>query len=38
MSEDTRIRGKVAAILSKRELILNLGNVDGVKVGMKFVR
>jgi len=37
MSSDKRIRGKVAAILSKRELILNLGTDDAVKVGMKFV-
>ena len=37
MSNDERIRGKVAAILSKRELILNVGFDDGVGVGMKFV-
>src|SRR5262245_12200727 len=39
MSEDARgrIRGKVAAILSKRELILNVGSDDGVEIGMKFV-
>jgi hypothetical protein len=37
MSDDSRIRGKVAAILSKRELILNLGAADDVRVGMKFV-
>lgn len=36
-SEDTRIRGKVAAILSRRELILNLGADDGVELGMRFV-
>jgi hypothetical protein len=35
--DDGRIRGKVAAILSKRELILNIGSDDGVEVGMKFV-
>jgi hypothetical protein len=32
-----RIRGKVAAILSKRELILNIGLEDGVEIGMQFV-
>jgi hypothetical protein len=37
MSDDPRTRGKVAAILSKRELILNLGHDDGVSVGMRFV-
>src|SRR5690242_5755474 len=36
-SNDDRIRGKVAAILSKRELILNIGSGDEVQVGMKFV-
>lgn len=36
-NDDTRLRGKVAAILSKRELIVNLGDADGVRVGMKFV-
>jgi len=33
----TRIKGKVAAILSRRELILNIGSEDGVEIGMKFV-
>ena len=37
MSEDARIKGKVAAILSKRELILNVGVDDGVEIGMTFV-
>lgn len=37
MSDDTRIRGKVAAILSKRELVLNVGAADDVRVGMRFV-
>jgi hypothetical protein len=37
MSEDKRIRGKVAAILSKRELVLNVGADDGVRVGTRFV-
>ena len=32
-----RKRGKVAAILTKRELVLNLGEDDGVTVGMRFV-
>ncbi|MBU2073665.1 MAG: hypothetical protein KKE65_08540 [Actinobacteria bacterium] len=36
-NDDPRLRGKVAAILSKRELIINLGEEDGVRVGMKFV-
>lgn len=36
-NDDPRLRGKVAAILSKRELIINLGEDDGVRVGMKFV-
>lgn len=36
MSEDTRIRGKVAGILSGRELILNIGEADGAKIGMRF--
>jgi hypothetical protein len=36
-SEDDRIRGKVAAVLSKRELILNVGDADDVRVGMRFV-
>lgn len=37
MNDDNRIRGKVAAILTKRELILNIGTADGVELGMKFV-
>ena len=32
-----RIKGKVAAILSRRELILNIGSEDGVEIGMMFV-
>lgn len=36
-NDDNRIRGKVAAILSRRELILNLGTANDVRVGMKFV-
>jgi len=32
-----RIKGKVAAILSRRELILNIGSEDGVEIGMQFV-
>ncbi len=31
------MRGKVAAILTKRELVLNIGSDDGVVVGMRFV-
>lgn len=34
---DERIRGKVAAILSKRELVLNVGRDDGVEIGTRFV-
>lgn len=36
-TDSERIRGKVAAILSRRELILNIGSEDGVEIGMKFV-
>jgi hypothetical protein len=36
-TDDGRIRGKVAAILSARELILNVGSEDGVEIGMRFV-
>lgn len=32
-----RLRGKVAAILNKRELVINLGIDDGVQEGMRFV-
>ena len=32
-----RLRGKVAAILNKRELVVNLGRDDGVEEGMRFV-
>ncbi|GAA3548881.1 hypothetical protein [Kribbella ginsengisoli] len=31
------LRGKVAALLNSRELVLNLGADDGVEVGMRFV-
>jgi hypothetical protein len=37
MSDDKRIRGKVAAILSRRELVLNVGAADDVRVGKRFV-
>lgn len=37
MSDEPRIRGKVAAVLSKRELILNVGFDDDVTIGMRFV-
>lgn len=30
------MRGKVAAILNERELVINLGSANGVKEGMKF--
>lgn len=37
MSEATEpIRGKVAAVISKRELALNVGAEDGVTTGMRF--
>ncbi len=36
-TDDERIKGKVAAILSRRELILNIGSEDGVEIGMRFV-
>ena len=36
-TDSERIRGKVAAILSQRELVLNVGSDDGVEVGIKFV-
>src|SRR6266704_4092986 len=36
-TDSERINGKVAAILSRRELILNIGSEDGVEIGMKFV-
>jgi len=32
----TGIRGKVAKILNTRELVINKGSNDGVKIGMKF--
>lgn len=37
MARDRDIQGKVAAILSSRELILNIGTEDGVEVGDRFV-
>jgi len=36
-TDSERIRGKVAAILSQRELVLNVGMEDGVEIGDKFV-
>lgn len=35
--DEERLRGKVAAILNKRELVVNLGSDDGVQEGMRFV-
>lgn len=32
----TRIEGKVAELLTERDLVINRGSSDGVKVGMKF--
>jgi len=34
---DSRIHGKVAAILSTRELVLNVGSEAGVELGTRFV-
>ncbi len=36
MAEDTRLTGLVAGILNDRELVINIGEQAGVKVGMKF--
>lgn len=36
MPSDLIIEGKVAAILNSRELVLNIGESDGVEVGMYF--
>lgn len=33
---EERIRGTVAAILNRRELVINVGTDDGVEVGMEF--
>ena len=32
-----RIKGKIAKILNTRELVINRGSGDGVKIGMEFV-
>ncbi len=32
----SRIEGKVASVLNERELVLNVGSVEGVEVGMRF--
>lgn len=32
----SRIQGKVAAVLNERELVLNVGAEEGVKIGMRF--
>jgi hypothetical protein len=37
MTDEPLIEGKVAAILNKRELALNVGYADGVNVGTRFV-
>lgn len=37
ITEGRRIEGKIAAILSKREAVLNIGSADGVELGMRFV-
>jgi len=37
MAEDTTLlEGKVAKILSEREVVINLGKIQGVKKGMRF--
>ncbi len=36
LSPDSAIRGKVAKILTDRMLIINRGEADGVKAGMRF--
>ncbi len=36
-TDSVRIQGKVAAVLSRRELVLNVGSDDGVTTGMRFV-
>jgi hypothetical protein len=36
MSERTLITGRVAAILNSRELVINRGELHGVRLGMKF--
>jgi hypothetical protein len=36
MTNDVPLRGRVAALLNRRELVLNLGADDGVEVGMRF--
>lgn len=35
-TDESQLRGKVAALLNRRELVLNLGTDDGVEVGMRF--
>jgi hypothetical protein len=35
-SQRPRISGKVAGVLTKRELVINRGSADGVEVGMRF--
>ena len=36
MTDSDRIQGKVAAILTLREPIINRGSADGVQIGMRF--
>src|SRR5689334_22284941 len=36
-TDNGRIEGRVVAVLSERELVLNVGSDDGVEIGMKFV-
>ncbi len=36
VKKDTPLRGKVAQILTERELIINIGSTHGVRSGMKF--
>jgi hypothetical protein len=34
--DEGRITGKVAGLLTKRELVINRGHADGVEIGMRF--
>lgn len=36
MSEETKMSGLVAAIVNEREIVINLGESAGVKIGMEF--
>ena len=34
--QDNPLEGKVAAVLNERELVINIGDKNGVEIGMKF--